>query len=323
MRLSSRAHFDCRYLVCILSDAPLGPDIGQLLMEFEPQVMFPAIPLTLPWEDSMRGSPVTVPLVFTTPRGNAINRATFNDKACHSAVWRGARAEPSDGCVRPKAFPRLGPAGPRGEHQGRRGVPRAHRFRVQAAGLPLSHAPSDRRARRTFDDLLTARAAFTARIRRGRLVVYSVVPMQNSVTPAIIAAVAALAAAGFGVLGAVVGARLHKSREHQHWLRDQRLRVSVDFITATRRLLNEYRRHGEAGMDAVERGELRGKMRSARSAIELLCSPETVAAAKLVNDSLYTTGPKESAEQKEATEDAFRQAVSALRAEVNLEAPPG
>jgi hypothetical protein len=147
--------------------------------------------------------------------------------------------------------------------------------------------------------------------------------MQNSVTPAIIAAAAALVAAGFGLLGAVVGARLHKSREHQHWLRDQRLRVSVDFITATRRLLNEYRRHGEAGMDPLERSELRGKMRSARSAIELLCSPATVAAAKLVNDSLYVTRPTESVEQREATEDAFRQAVHALRAEVNLEPLPG
>ena len=149
MRLSSRAHFDCRYLVCILSDAPLGPDIGQLLMEFEPQVMFPAIPLTLPWEDSMRGSPVTVPLVFTTPRGNAINRATFNDKACHSAVWRGARAEPSDGCVRPKAFPRLGPAGPGGEHQGRRGflghTDSAFRLRVYPYLMPPATAvPAER-----------------------------------------------------------------------------------------------------------------------------------------------------------------------------------
>jgi hypothetical protein len=152
--------------------------------------------------------------------------------------------------------------------------------------------------------------------------VYSVVSMNNNVAPAIIAACAALVVAGVGLLGAVVGARLHKSREHDHWLRDQRLRVSVDFITATRRLLNEYRRHGEAGMDPVERNELRGKMRSARSAIELLCSPATVAAAKLVNDFLYTTQPGESAEQTTASEAAFRQVVLALRAEVNSEPNP-
>lgn len=47
---------------------------------------FPPVSITLPWEDPLRGSPVTVRLVFTTPRGNAINRATFNDKAWHPAV---------------------------------------------------------------------------------------------------------------------------------------------------------------------------------------------------------------------------------------------
>ena len=146
--------------------------------------------------------------------------------------------------------------------------------------------------------------------------------MNNSVTPAIIGACAAFVVAGVGLLGAVVGARLNKTREHQHWLRDQRLRVAVDFITATRRLLNEYRRIGEAGMDQVERNELRGKMRTARSGIELLCSPGTVRAAKLVNDSLYITRPGEPTAQKTASEAAFRQAVLALRAEVNSEPNP-
>ncbi|BBH67394.1 hypothetical protein ACTI_40790 [Actinoplanes sp. OR16] len=146
--------------------------------------------------------------------------------------------------------------------------------------------------------------------------------MNNSVVPAIVAACSALIVAAIGVAGAVIGARLHKAREHQHWLRDQRLRVSVDFITATRRLLNEYRRIGEAGMDQDERNELRGRMRTARSAIELLFAPATVAAVKLVNDLLYLTRPGESAAQKEQSEDAFRQVVLALRAEVNLEPQP-
>jgi integrase len=47
---------------------------------------FPAVSITLPWEDPYRGALVTVPLVFTTPRRNAINRVTFNDKAWHPAV---------------------------------------------------------------------------------------------------------------------------------------------------------------------------------------------------------------------------------------------
>lgn len=56
--------------------------------------VFPAVPIALPWEDPLRGTPVTVPLVFTTGRGNAINRATFNDKAWHPAV-AGAGIPPS------------------------------------------------------------------------------------------------------------------------------------------------------------------------------------------------------------------------------------
>jgi integrase len=47
---------------------------------------FSAVSVTLPWEDPFRGDLVTVPLIFTTPRRNAINRATFNDKAWHPAV---------------------------------------------------------------------------------------------------------------------------------------------------------------------------------------------------------------------------------------------
>jgi hypothetical protein len=75
-------------------------------------------------------------------------------------------------------------------------------------------------------------------------------------------------------------------------------------------------------MDQTERAELRGRMRTARSAIELLYSPAAVSAAKMTNDLLYTTRPGESVEQKQAAEDAFRRAVLALRAEVNPERNP-
>jgi len=46
----------------------------------------PPVPVTLPWEDPFTGEPVSVPLVFTTFRGNAINRSTFDDLAWRPAL---------------------------------------------------------------------------------------------------------------------------------------------------------------------------------------------------------------------------------------------
>lgn len=46
----------------------------------------PPVPVTLPWEHPIAGDPVTVSLVFTTPRRGAINRATFNGKSWHPAL---------------------------------------------------------------------------------------------------------------------------------------------------------------------------------------------------------------------------------------------
>jgi hypothetical protein len=69
--------------------------VGLLALEVVFLVLVNHGAIALPWEDPLRGAPVTVPLVFTTGRrGNAINRATFNDKAWHPAV-AGAGIPPS------------------------------------------------------------------------------------------------------------------------------------------------------------------------------------------------------------------------------------
>jgi integrase len=47
---------------------------------------FPAVPVTLPWEDPFRGEPVTVPLLLTTARRNPIDPDTFNTWAWHPAL---------------------------------------------------------------------------------------------------------------------------------------------------------------------------------------------------------------------------------------------
>jgi integrase len=63
---------------------PLPESVGRVMKVYFDA--FPPASITLPWEDPMRGDPTTVRLVFTTPRRNAINRSTFNDKAWHPAI---------------------------------------------------------------------------------------------------------------------------------------------------------------------------------------------------------------------------------------------
>ncbi len=49
---------------------------------------FKPVEVTLPWENPLDGDLVTLPLVFTTPRRGAINRATFDGKSWHPALVR-------------------------------------------------------------------------------------------------------------------------------------------------------------------------------------------------------------------------------------------
>jgi integrase len=46
----------------------------------------PPVEVTLPWEDPAGSELVTVRLLFTTPRRNTINRATFDQKSWHPAL---------------------------------------------------------------------------------------------------------------------------------------------------------------------------------------------------------------------------------------------
>ncbi|GAA4963767.1 hypothetical protein GCM10025331_64460 [Actinoplanes utahensis] len=63
-----------------LLPASVAREIKAHIAEFEP------VPVTLPWEDPMRGEPVTVNLVFTTGRRGALNRTTFNKLSWHPAI---------------------------------------------------------------------------------------------------------------------------------------------------------------------------------------------------------------------------------------------
>lgn len=129
-----------------------------------------------------------------------------------------------------------------------------------------------------------------------------------------------LAAAGFGALASLIvvaiGAWLQAQRERRHWLRDQKLRGAVDYVTSTRYLLNQYRRLGEQGMDQDDRREWRSRMQTARSTLTLLCSARTVALANDVAAALYGLGPNVDEAQEAAADEAFQDLVRQLRKEL-------
>ncbi|RKN20963.1 hypothetical protein D7147_09135 [Micromonospora musae] len=129
-----------------------------------------------------------------------------------------------------------------------------------------------------------------------------------------------LAAAGFGALASLVvvalGAWLQARRERRQWLRDQKLRAAVEYVTSTRYLLSQYRKVGELGMDQDDRREWRNRMQSARSTLSLLCGARTVSLANDVARDLYRLGPDADAAQRAAAETAFQQLVWQLRREL-------
>lgn len=63
---------------------PLPDSVAEVLRKHIDD--FAPVPLTLPWEDPASDERVTVPLLFTTTRGHAINRCTFDEKSWRPAV---------------------------------------------------------------------------------------------------------------------------------------------------------------------------------------------------------------------------------------------
>ncbi|GAA0244900.1 site-specific integrase [Cryptosporangium japonicum] len=61
---------------------PLPASIGAVIRAYP----VAPIPVSLPWEDPDSEDLVTVRLMFTTPRRNAINRSDFNSKSWHKAL---------------------------------------------------------------------------------------------------------------------------------------------------------------------------------------------------------------------------------------------
>jgi hypothetical protein len=91
---------------------------------------------------------------------------------------------------------------------------------------------------------------------------------------------AGLLGAVVGLLGVVLGAVLNGRRDDRKWLRDQKLRGAVDFLTASGELYDKVTQlNSNDDRWPEELLELRNRMQSGRSVLLLLCTDDTISAA--------------------------------------------
>ena len=83
-------------------------------------------------------------------------------------------------------------------------------------------------------------------------------------------------------MGVAIGAWLQGRREHQRWLRDQKLRAAIDFIGGTGDLDQRRRQHLSDGSTLSDAQATWVRVQDGRSALHLLCEAETVDMAEAV-----------------------------------------
>lgn len=102
---------------------------------------------------------------------------------------------------------------------------------------------------------------------------------------------AVLIGALVGVGGVMAGTWLQSRKEHQRWLRDQKLRAAVDFIGAAGDL-HDRRRGPPASPDTSAERDAWTRIQDGRSALYLLCTTDTVAAAEALITGVRRTPPR-------------------------------
>ena len=93
---------------------------------------------------------------------------------------------------------------------------------------------------------------------------------------------AVLIGALIGLGGVVAGTWLQGRKEHQRWLRDQKLHAAIDFIGATVDLDLQRRRLASGGAGDMNEKAVWARVQDGRSALHLLCQASTVEAAEAV-----------------------------------------
>jgi hypothetical protein len=102
---------------------------------------------------------------------------------------------------------------------------------------------------------------------------------------------AGLMGALIGLGGVVAGAWLQGRKEHQRWLRDQKLHAAIGYIGATGDLYDYRRRPSPDADPALDRATW-VRAQDGRSALYLLCDTSTVEVAEALITRVRHTQPK-------------------------------
>jgi len=116
---------------------------------------------------------------------------------------------------------------------------------------------------------------------------------------------AALIGALVGLGGVAGGAWLQGRREHERWLRNEKLIASVSFIAATGGIYDK-RRLGGAGAGSTDDSGDWSRAHDARSALYLLCESATVDVAEQLVQSVRRVAPAGAGGHHEETLDLLR-----------------
>jgi hypothetical protein len=102
---------------------------------------------------------------------------------------------------------------------------------------------------------------------------------------------AGLIGALIGVFGVITAARLQGRREHQRWLRDQKLHAAIAYIGATSEIYDRHRYPSRFDDSASERAAW-VRAQDGRSALHLLCQTSTVDVAEKLIKRVRHTQPR-------------------------------
>ena len=126
---------------------------------------------------------------------------------------------------------------------------------------------------------------------------------------------AGIGGALIGLMGVAIGAWLQSRREHQRWLRDQKLRAAIDFIGGTGDLYQRRRQLRSEGSSVIDGQAAWVRLQDGRSALRLLSEASTVDAAEAVVMRIGHVAAGADQDDEEATA-LLRNFVQRLRAEL-------
>jgi hypothetical protein len=128
-------------------------------------------------------------------------------------------------------------------------------------------------------------------------------------------------AAVAGLSGVALGALLQGRREHERWLRDQKLRAAIGFIGSSGILYEQRRKLGNMGPSPVDEAAEWSRLQDSRSALYLLCNGPTVTVAEDLAQRVKRVEPAADGSHDEDAISLLRDLVRRLRGELGVGPP--